>query len=257
MKSKKLSPFIFSAVASAFLMLLFTFLQWGWFSDKGLDAFFQIPVSTKKEGLDLFADLIWMAAPFSLIVGLFLPRNTKPLRVLSMGCACLPLTLYSLFQILLFLGEKEGHFSLLITYFFLILCGILTVASVFLPELRRFAAQLLWVYAGAELLLLILSFIFQEKYSQFYFSQLLPVGHYSHFRYSFFLISLFLYYLTYTIALISLLSETNERKTATSLKEVKTLENSKEAETKTESEEPETENTEDAPLSLEDFGIER
>lgn len=256
MNKKSHAPFLFFPLITSLAMLFFTFFQVGWFSDRnGFKAYFEIPVRTEG-GLDTFADLIWMAAPFALFIGIFLASagGGKALRAVSVCCVSLPLSLYALLQIFSFLGEKEGHFSLLVTDFFLILCGSLAIACVFIPELRRFAAQLTAAHIAVEILLLILSFAFEEKYSQFYFSQLLPMGRFSGFRYTFFLLSVFLYHLFYSLSLLFFLLR---KETALSPSVTKA-----EARSPSEAEEEPDFSKEDSeedepPLSLQDFGIEK
>ena len=85
-----------------------------------------------------------------------------------------------------------------------------------------------------------------QKLSQFYFSQLLPIGTLSTFHYRFFIISVFLFYLFFSLSLgLRLFAGEPPVK--------------KEPQKKAEEEEPqvEEENLDYSSLSLEDLGIEK
>ncbi len=243
-------PFAGIALVCSVVMLFFTFFAWGWFSDaRGLEAYFEIPIGTEHSALSTLADALWMATPFLLLISSFLILSPSPThKRIALIFTPIPLGIYAFFQILLFLGEKEGHFSILITLFFILFTSCLTILSAFIPELGRFAGQSAMCHVLVEIILVILSFVFQEKFSQFYFSQLLPMGHLSGFRYSFFLISVCLYYLSYSLFLACL------NFSDTAKKEKK----SKPEEPKKEESEPEPDSdAEKIPLDLADFGIEK
>ncbi len=231
----------------ALMMLFFTFFAWGWFSDgRGMDAYFEIPVSTEQGTLSLLADLCWMAAPFCLILALAVSLFSSPQGLSFAIPAALPLFLYGALEILVIAGGKKVHGTVLITLIFLLLMGAMVILSAKNPLFSRLAAQLCLGHALIEGTLLILSFALDEKLSQFYFTQLLPLGTLSSFRYRFFVISVFLYYLSYSLALWLRLSagEKPQKKIPpTPLSE--------------DGPEIDDEETEGISLSLEDLGIER
>ena len=200
---KNLFP-LFSALAlvSAAAMLFFTFFTLGWFSDvRGWECGFELQINTADGALTAMGDIFWTAAPiallFSLLFGVFSEKGGKFSALLSV----LPLSLYALCQICLYFGGKETRLPTWATLFFLILVGIFTVASAFFSELENFATLFPFLHLAAELLLFFLSLILQEKISAYYFSELLPMGHTSYFRYTFVLWSILFYYLFYSAAL--------------------------------------------------------
>ncbi len=180
-------------------MLLFTFVTFAWFSDvEGFQFGFEIPVGTENGLLSTLADCVWMAAPFLFTVGLFIHSVSERIRLFLSSS---PLFLYAILRILSYLGGKESHPILFFTLFSLILIGAFSAVAAFVPEARKSAALIAFSYGAAETLLLLFSALFQEKYSLFYFSQLIPMGHTSYLRYSFFTISTYLYYLFYALGL--------------------------------------------------------
>lgn len=183
-------------------MLFFTFFTLAWHSDaKGFEMGWEIPVGVNSGMLSTLCDCIWMAAPFFLLIGsFFFGSDHGGMRKAGILLSCLPLTLYALLRVPSFFEEKV-HGTLLLTMLGIFLIGIFSAVAAFLPDAERIAPVMIFSYLGIELLLLVLSAIFQEKYSFFYFSQLLPMGHTSYFRYTFFAISPFLYYLFYALSL--------------------------------------------------------
>ena len=233
-------------------MLFFTFFTLAWHSDaKGFEAGFEIPVGVNSGALSTVADCVWMAAPFLLLLAS--PFFTKKRGRIGILLSCLPMTLYAMLRIPSFFEEKT-HGTLFVTMLGILIIGVFSAFAAFLPDAEKIAPVMIFSYFGIELLLLILSALFQEKYSFFYFSQLLPMGHTSYFRYSFFAISPFLYYSFYTLSLelrmIPIREEAEEDKNAsveTAMQEVKE-----------ETEKEETEEEEDySSLTLEDLGIQR
>ena len=180
-------------------MLFFTFFTLAWHSDaKGFEAGWEIPVGVNSGILSTLADCVWMASPFCLLLAsLFFTKNTKRVGILL---SCLPMTLYALLRIPSFF-EENIHGTLFVTMIGILLIGLFSAFAAFLPDAEKIAPVMIFSYLGIELLLLILSALFQEKYSFFYFSQLLPMGHASYFRYSFFAISPFFYYVFYALSL--------------------------------------------------------
>lgn len=240
----------YTVLCLSLVMLFFTFFAWGWFSDaRGFDAYFEIPIGTEHGTLSTIADALWMATPFVLLISSLFILSANKIQFAKI-LAPIPLSLYALLQIVLFLDEKEGHFSVLITLFFVLLTSALTFFSARIPELGRFAGQCALFHLLCEIVLLICSLVFEEKYSQFYFSQLLPMGHYSGFRYSFFLISVFLYYLSHSLFLVCL----NFCKTSN--KDMPKKPEEKEQEASEPAQDPSQEEG-DIPLTLADFGIEK
>lgn len=233
-------------------MLFFAFFTLAWHSDaKGFEAGFEIPVGVNSGALSTVADCVWMAAPFLLLLAS--PFFTKKRGRTGILLSCLPMTLYAILRIPSFFEEKT-HPTLFVTMLGILIIGVFSAFAAFLPDAEKIAPVMIFSYFGIELLLLILSALFQEKYSFFYFSQLLPMGHTSYFRYSFFAISPFLYYSFYTLSLglrmIPIREEAEEDKNAS---ESAVLQEEKE-----ETEKEETEEEEDySSLTLEDLGIQR
>lgn len=246
MKKNRFWLFFALSLAAAFLMLLFTFLNWGYFSDgKKTVLEFAIPLTRRDSALKALADLAWLSAPFALIVSLLLSLVGKEKKLSPALCvlATLPLSLFAVLKLFSFLAqENTGHFSSVISMVFLLFTAALLLYASFFEEVRPFAAQMFLIHSGLETLLLILSFLFEEKLSQFYFSEYYLISS-SSFRYWYVLISVFLFYLFYNLALFfRLLSGTPPEKTPLAPAEI---DFSKEEE------------EEALPLSPEDFGIER
>ncbi|MBR7164719.1 MAG: hypothetical protein IKD18_00425 [Clostridia bacterium] len=256
MKLTKNGILLFAGILFSLVMAFFTFFAWGWFSDRGFRFYFEVPIRTESGLLATLVDAASAIAPFLLILAFVLMFSGAKdgTRLLSRFLAVIPMTFASLLQILRFLTQEEEHFTLAVTALFLILSGALTVASCFAPELGRFAGQIALAHAGLETVLVVISAVFQEKYSQFYFSQLLPMGRYSNFRYSFFVISFFLAYVSYSLALFFLHSLGDGEKPFF-IKKAPAVKTPLPEEEEIPSEESEEENT--ASLSLEDFGIEK
>ena len=169
--------------------------------------------------------------------------------------SCLPLTLYALLRVPSFFEEKV-HGTLLITMLGIFLIGVFSAFAAFLPDAEKIAPIMIFSYLGIELLLLLLSAIFQEKFSFFYFSQLLPMGHSSYFRYSFFVISPFLYYTFYALSLGLRLIPLKERIPSYSLEQA-AAKNSTPSEEKAPEEEEDEDEEDYSSLTLEDLGIQR
>ena len=243
---------LFLSALCAIGMLFFTFFTLAWHSDaKGFEMGWEIPVGVNSGLLSTIADCVWMAAPFFLLLAsLFFTKKTRRIGILL---SCLPMTLYAILRVPSFLEEKT-HGTLFVTMLGILLIGVFSAFAAFLPDAEKIAPVMIFSYLGIELLLLILSALLQEKYSFFYFSQLLPMGHTSYFRYSFFAISPFLYYSFYALSLglrmIPFPEEAAYEKDGDGTKaEVKETE---------EKEEDEKEEEEDySSLTLEDLGIQR
>ncbi len=190
------------ALISAVAMLFFTFFTLGWFSDvRGWEYGFELQINTADGAITAAGDIFWTLAPitliFALLIGIFSGKGEKITSLLS----TLPLSLYAFCQILLFFGGKEVRLPTWITLFFLLTIGIFTVAAAFFPELEKFATLFPVIHFAAEILLFFLSMLLQQKLSAFYFSELLPMGHTSYFRYTFILWSILFYYLGNAAAL--------------------------------------------------------
>lgn len=255
MKSPRTILLSLSAFFSAG-MLFFTFFTLAWHSDaKGFEWGWEIPVGFNKGLLSTVADFIWTLAPFFLLfASLFFLGGAKK-RQIGILLSCLPMTLYAILRIPSFLEEKT-HGTLLVTIIGILLIGVFSVFSVFIPEAKRIAPIMVFSYLGIEFLLLLLSALLQEKYSFFYFSQLLPMGHSSYFRYSFFVISPFLYYTFYALSLGLRLIPVKERIPSDFLEQAAAKDV-----TPSEEKPPEEEDDEDeedySSLTLEDLGIQR
>lgn len=253
MKLTKNGMLLATGTFFSLIMTFFTFFAWGWFSDQGFQFYFEIPIRTESGLLATLADAACAIAPFLLCLAfaLLFSGATHGTRVLSRFLAVIPMTFAALLQILRFLTQEDEHYTLAVTALFLILSGALTIASCFTPELGRFAGQIALAHVGVETALVVFSAVFQGKYSQFYFSQLLPMGRYSHFRYSFFVISFFLVYVSYSLALF-FLHRFGDGAPPFFIKKAPATK------THLPEEGPEEAEEENAsPLSLEDFGIEK
>lgn len=228
-------------------MLFFTFFTLAWHSDaKGFETGFEIPVGVNNGILSTVADCVWMAAPFFLLLAsLFFTEKTRRIGILL---SCLPMTLYAILRIPSFFEEKT-HGTLFVTMLGILLIGVFSAFAAFLPDAEKIAPVMIFSYLGIELLLLVLSALFQEKYSFFYFSQLLPMGHTSYFRYSFFAISPFLYYVFYALSLGLRMIPVKEG----TVRETSKMETVPEEQAEKEDEEEEDYSS----LTLEDLGIQR
>ena len=250
MKQIRYPLFCYASIFLAALMLFFTFFAWGWFSDaRGVEAYFEIPVSTDKGPLATTADLLWMASPFFLLIALFFslfPKKRKSLSLSLSLFATLPLGLYSILELISIMDGEKVHGSVVTTLVFLLLFAVFCPTAAKNPSLQTLTAQLFLIHAALETALLFLSFLLEQKLSQFYFSQLLPIGTLSTFHYRFFIISVFLFYLFFSLSLglRPLAGEPPEKKEKTPQRE---------------EEEPavEEENLDFSSISLEDLGIEK
>ncbi|MBR3837160.1 MAG: hypothetical protein IKJ74_03355 [Clostridia bacterium] len=255
MKLTKSGLILITGAFFSLVMTFFTYFAWGWYSDRGFHFYFEIPIRTESGLLATLTDAACAVAPLLLLLAfaLLFSGETRGTRLLSRLLAVLPMTLASLLELLGFLTQEDTHYTLAVTALFLLLSGSLTVASCFTPELGRFAGQIALAHAGLEILLVVISAILQEKYSRFYFSQLLPMGRYSHFRYSFFVISFFLVYVSYSLSLFCL-HRFGDGEKPLFIKKVPAVPAPLPEEEKEVAPEEEEEV---APLSLEDFGIEK
>ena len=255
--SKRFWLLTFFALGCALVMAFFTFFNVAWHSDiKGWEIGFSSPIGFGKGGLSTAADILYTLAPFSLIASFLLLFVGKKIAAVGGVLATLPLSAYALLQIVLFASDtKEGHFTLLITYFALLILGIFSLVAVFVPEARSVAGLFAFLYGGLELLLLIFSLLFQEKFSAFYYSELLPFGHNSYFRYTIFIFSMLLYYLSYALSVgLRTLAHTLHLANPAEEKEAPPTEE----EQPEEEEDDEKKNEENTPpITLEDLGIER
>jgi len=247
--------FSFLGLFFAIGMLFFTFFTLAWFSDKGLQAGFEIPIGKGKGPLSTAADMVWMAAPFCAVIAIFLSlffRSRFTMRLATVLFVACPF-LYTLLQGVLFLQGKDLHFTVLITLFFLLATAILAVFASFSSDIQRIAPGLVLCHPAIEISLLALSFLFREKYSQFYFGQEIYMGHHASFFYSYLVLSVLFYYLFYSLSLSSFLASSS------SPARYAGEENAPKEPPKPEPDQESSESEEDslAGLSLEDFGIER
>ena len=240
------------SAASAVGMLFFTFFTLAWHSDaKGFEWGWEIPVGVNSGTLSTVADCVWMAAPFLLLLASFFFRpGTRRIGILL---SCLPMTLYALLRVPSFLEEKT-HATLFVTMLGILIIGVFSAFAAFLEDAKKLAPLMIFSYMGIELLLLLLSALFQEKYSFFYFSQLLPMGHTSYFRYSFFAISPFLYYFFYTLSLGLRMIPVHE---STPSAEEPLTPDAPSADKSEEDDEEDDDEEDYSSLSLEDLGIQR
>ena len=256
---KKYSYPLFSALAlfCGAAMLFFTFFTLGWFSDvRGWQFGFEVQINTADGTVTALGDVFWTVAPFGILLSVFLSLFWNKGEKLSAILSTLPLTLYAVCQILLFFGGKETRLPLWITLFFLLTVGIFTIGHAFLPELCGYALLFPLFHFAAETVLFFLSFLLQQKFSTFYFSELLPMGHTSYFRYTFILWSILFYYLLYSLSLIFLQLAKRTRAEYFSQKQNP---ESEEKDDNNDPPSPEEELAEEdlAEISLEDLGIER
>lgn len=235
-------------------MLFFTFFTLAWHSDaKGFEWGWEIPIGVNSGLLSTVADVVWTLAPFFLVLASFFFSSGARARRLGILFSCLPMTLYAVLRIPSFLEEKT-HGTLFVTILGILLIGVFSAFAAFIPDAEKIAPIMIFSYLGIEILLLLLSALFQEKYSFFYFSQLLPMGHTSYFRYSFFAISPFFYYFFYALSLCLRMIPFKESAPSAKVSEPE-QESSAESE---KTDEDEDEDDEDySSLTLEDLGIQR
>ncbi len=260
MKKTLFPLFSVLALASAAAMLFFTFFTLGWFSDvRGWECGFEVQINTADGAVTALGDIFWTLAPFalmlSLIIGIFSEKGEKFIAL----SATLPLSFYALCQILLYFGGKETRLPTWATLFFLITVAIFTVGAAFFPELEHFSTLFPFLHLAAEAFLFLLSLILQKKLSAFYFSELLPMGHTSYFRYTFILWSILFYYLAYGAAL-GFWSLAKKHRAAYLLWKQSLPKPKKESSPPPEEESTKSEEDDDPipdGISLEDLGIER
>ena len=150
---KSFALFVSLSLFFCLIMLFFTFFNWGWFSDKGMVTGFEIPLSDRENPLQTLADLVWISAPFTLLMALLLSlvfpeKEFSPvLRVL----ATFPLLAFSVLKFLLFAEENKFHFSVAITLLFLMGIALLTFTSAFADSLRPFAVQFSLIHVAVEI----------------------------------------------------------------------------------------------------------
>lgn len=267
---KKILRPLFSSLALLFsvAMLFFTFFTLGWFSDvRGWEWGVELQINFAEGGLRTVSDLFWTAAPFFLLISVFLRLASGKTGPAIAIFSSLPLALNALGTVLLYFSGERIPLPTWVTVFFLLIVCIFTVAAAFLPELQRFSVIFPALHLIAEIALFLLSLVLQEKLSQFYFSELLPMGHTSYFRYTFVLWSILFYYLSYEGALLfSALSEKSHAPTSAPEEEPETKESEASPPSPEEPEEspsPDGESDSDdldslpQGISLEDLGIER
>ena len=260
MKASRRGLLLASAVFSA-LSVLFLFVNVLWASDRGVALSFSFPVSGEKGVLSLLSDLCYLLAPLGGVAASLLALKTEKKTVLLL-LPTLPLGLYTITQGIL-LWDKDFHFYELFTLGFLFFLSILFCAAAKEREYLPFGAFFALFYLVLEILLGIATFLLGKKLSYFCFTQLIPFSRYSYFRYSYVVISVFLVFFFLCLALtffaLSQIPKQAKKEKATHphAKE-NTPENEGEAKKEAEKETAEeNEEAEDAPLSLEDFGIER
>ncbi len=182
-------------------MTFFTFFDWGWFSGQtGWIARWAVPIGTQNGPLSMLSDILWLLSPFFCIFAIVLSTLGRKgyTEKISYLLFSLPLSLYSLLKFSLSLAEKkESPLSLNLLYFVLIILGLFTLICAFKAEGTQITAHLSLFHAVMEAVLVLVSFLLKERLSPFYFSQLLPVG----FRFTYFLISTFCYYLFHSLSL--------------------------------------------------------
>lgn len=182
-------------------MLLFTFYTVAWHSDaKGLETGWQNPIGYNSGTRSTVADCIWTAAPFLLLCSTFLFFLGKTERRIGIFLSALPMTLYGILRFPDLLDEKM-HFTLAVTMLGMVIIGAFSIAAAFMPEAERIAPVVIFSYLGLEVLLLIFSVFYGEKYSFFIFAEDLLIGRTSVFHYTFVVISIFLYYACYALSL--------------------------------------------------------
>lgn len=262
MKNHRFRLFSALALVTALAMLFFTFFTLGWFSDvRGWEFGVELQINTAEGPLRAVTDILWTLAPFCLLISVFLRIFWKNGEKISAVLSASPLSLYALCQALLYFSGEEIRLPTWITVFFLLTVGIFTVSAAFIPEAQSYAVLFPVFHLAAEVLLFLLSLLLQEKLSAFYFSELLPMGHTSYFRYTFVLWSILFYYLCYEACLLfSALARKSRRTLPLPVKSP----DPSPAETVTapspeKAEETEAEEDGEIPesISLEDLGIER
>lgn len=182
-------------------MLLFTFYNVVWHSDaKGFETGFGNPIGYNSGTRSTVADCVWTAAPFLLLYSTFLFFLGKTERRIGIFLSALPMTLYGILRFPDLLDEKM-HFTLAVTMLGMIVIGAFSIAAAFMPEAERMAPVVIFSYLGLEILLLVFSVFYGEKYSFFIFAEDLLIGRTSVFHYTFIVISVFLYYACYALSL--------------------------------------------------------
>jgi len=193
---------ILSLIASGG-MLLFTFVTLAWRSDLGFQWGLEIPVGTEKGILSTVADFFWMASPFLAFIAsallLLFPRGNPRPPLILMGIAALS---YPFLQMLLAIEGKELHASLWLSLILQFLLGLLALGAAYLPEIRRAAASLTLFDLSLEIALVLLSFLFHQKLSQFYFGEKIWISRLDYIFFSYLVISILLYHLFFLSALV-------------------------------------------------------
>ncbi len=248
MKSGSRNSNFFPALFPAVGMLIFTFLTMGWFSDRGVVVGFEFPLGTKDGALSTLSDLFWMLSPFLLLIAILLSEYSKSAKRLAPILAGVPLFCYAFLESLFLFSEENISFPQIFTLVFLLLLGAFSFVSSFVPEGKSITAFLAMAHILLQIFLLILSFLFGQKYSWFYFSETIYFGRYDAFRYSFVVISVLFYYLFYSLSLFFFFLPS--KKAAIPPEEKKILSTLPE-------ENQEEEEADLSSLSLEDFGIEK
>ncbi|MBR2615907.1 MAG: hypothetical protein IKC69_04445 [Clostridia bacterium] len=256
-----------AAVLCAAGMLFFTFFNLAIFSDRGLVTGFEIPIGTKGGPLEFASDLLYTAAPFCLLLSYLFSlffRSRFGSFIAAVLCGA-PLTCYGLLELAQIVEGKELPLSVIVTLVFLILEGGLVLAGALNAGITRLSAYLASLHVLTELGLLVFSVLMKEKFSQFYFYELLPFGKTQAFVYWFFVASICFYFLFYSLSLLcrgfALTKAEEAPLEAVPEQEKKTedaspiSESEKSEETNEANEEEEEEN--DIPISLEDLGLER
>lgn len=254
MKQTKNRVFFTLSLFFALIMLLFSFVTLAWFSDRGFQFGFEVPVRINKGFFTSLGDVIWMAAPFCLLLSLLLCTFGKGGKDASLLLAPIAPLLSVLVYLFAFLFGNQSHLTIFIPLFFVFLLSTFAITSAFEPSVKKIGARLCFFYVGVEVLLLILSFILKEKLSFYYFYEILPFNHYDHIHFSYFVISIFLNYLSFALSLGFMLCLKEEKEEAKEEKEPPSPPSPEETD---QAEEEDKEEEELIPLTLEDLGIER
>ncbi|MBE6711912.1 MAG: hypothetical protein E7580_00165 [Ruminococcaceae bacterium] len=238
-------------------MLFFTFFNFAWHSDaKGFQYGWGSPIGFQKGTLSTVADCVWTAAPFLLLLSsvfFFFGEGAKRIGTVF---SCLPLSVYALLRFP-DLMKEDVHHTLAFTVLGILFVGVFTMVFAFMPETKKIAPAVAFTYIGLEILFLILSFSFQEKYSYFYFQvNTLIFDRTMIFRYRFFVISTFFYYIFYALSLglrMICLPEKAAKETDASAIQPEPVK----AEEENKSDPEENEEEDYSSLTLEDLGIQR
>lgn len=268
---KKTKLLFFLALFSAVGMLFFTFFNLGFFSNlnyqgkTGLVFTPEIPIGTEAGLLSTLSDVCYTVAPFALILSLYLClfSGKKRSRILSALLASLPLLFYALLELIGIVNGDKTHVSCLVTLFFLLLVGGVTLASGKSAALTQLSAYLATLHAALEIVLFCVSLLVKEKLSPFYFFETLPFGKTSVFTVGYLLLSVLFYHLFYAAAIalrgFAITGSSEKEKTVPLMETI--LENETEPKIVPEEieipEDTEEENESGVTLSLEDLGIER